>query len=184
MGARLRHFKTICKHKAIVFRECRACGIAWQGLIHDLSKFSVTEFSASAKYFQGNRSPIEAEKEDTGYSVAWLHHKGHNKHHWEWWTDFDDNGNVIAYKIPSQYVVEMVCDWVGAGMAYNSDKWTQEEPLNYYNKVRKGRHFHPETEKLLVFLLETIAAKGLDEFHRICRQGYPALTDYDGLYIP
>jgi hypothetical protein len=65
MGARLRHFKTICKHKAIVFRECRACGIAWQGLIHDLSKFSITEFSASAKYFQGNRSPIEAEKEDT-----------------------------------------------------------------------------------------------------------------------
>jgi len=69
-------------------------------------------------------------------------------------------------------------------MAYSPDKWTQEEPLNYYNKVRKGRHFHPETEKLLVFLLETIAAKGLDEFHRICRQGYPTITDYDGLYIP
>lgn len=184
MGARIKHFKTVCKHKAVVYRECKACGITWQGIIHDLSKFSPIEFSASAKHFQGNKSPIEAEKEELGYSIAWLHHKGVNKHHWEWWTDFDDNGQIIANKIPSKFVVEMVCDWVGAGMVYNKEKWTQDEPLNYYNKVRHGRHFHPETEELLVFLLKTIKDKGLDEFHRVCRKGYPVLTDYDGLYIP
>ena len=184
MGARWKHFKTVCKHKAVVYRECKACGITWQGIIHDLSKFSPVEFAASAKYFQGNRSSIEAEKEKRDYSMAWLHHKGVNKHHWEWWTDFDDNGRIIANKIPSRYVVEMICDWIGAGKVYGGEKWTQSEPLSYFNKVRRGRYFHPETERLIVYLLEIIRDKGLEEFHRICYQGYPELTDYDGLYIP
>lgn len=184
MGVKWKHLKTICKHKMVVYQECKSCGIIWQGITHDLSKFSAIEFFASAKYFQGNRSPIEAEKEDCGYSMAWLHHKGVNKHHWEWWTDFDDNGNIIANKMPSKYVIEMVCDWIGAGKVYSNAKWTQDEPLNYFNKVRKGRHFHPETEKLIIYFLEIIRDKGLDEFHKVCQQGYPVLTDYDGKYIP
>lgn len=184
MGYKWNHFKTICKHKAIVFKECRACGITWQGLTHDLSKYSREEFLASAKYFQGDRSPIEAEKEAVGYSKAWLHHKGCNKHHWEWWTDFADDGSVIANKVPSKYVIEMVCDWIGAGMVYSGEKWVQSEPLNYYNKVRKGRYFHPETEELLVRLLEIIKDDGLERFHSICKDRYPLFTDYDGLYIP
>lgn len=184
MGARWKHFKTVMKHKAVVYRECKACGIKWQGIIHDLSKFSRVEFSPSAKFFQGIGSPIEKEKAEKGYSEAWLHHKGRNKHHWEWWTDFGKNGEIIANKIPSNYVVEMICDWIGAGMVYSGEDWTQAEPLNYYNKVRAGRHFHPETEELLIKLLEIIRDKGLEEFHRICKQRYPLLTDYDGLYIP
>ena len=161
-----KHFKTICKHKYYVFQECKACGLLWQGVVHDLSKFGITEFASSARYFQGNRSPIEAEKETIGYSKAWLHHKGHNKHHWEYWTDFDDNGNIIANKIPTKYVVEMVCDWIGAGKAYAKGQWKQSDPLDYYNKVRKGRHFHPDTEKLIIELLEDIHFEGLSEFHR------------------
>lgn len=184
MGARWRHFKTVCKHKAIVYRECRACGIAWQGFVHDLSKFSFIEFSPSAKFFQGDKSPIEKEKAEKGYSEAWLHHKGCNKHHWEWWIDFGPNGEIIANKIPSRYVVEMLCDWIGAGMVYGGEKWTQAEPLNYYKKVRCGRHFHPETEALILELLEIIKDDGLNRFHEICRSRYPLLTDYDGLYIP
>lgn len=179
MGARWKHFKTVCKHKAVVYHECHKCGITWQGIKHDLSKFSPIEFGPSAKYFQGNKSPNESEKEDCGYSIAWLHHKGVNKHHWEWWTDFGSDGQIIANKIPLKYVIEMICDWIGAGKVYSKEKWTQEEPLNYYNKVRKGRYFHEETEKLIIFLLETIRDKGLDEFHRMCRKGCPALTDYN-----
>ena len=163
------HFKTVCKHRHYVLKECSACGIFWQGLRHDLSKFGATEFVSSAKYFQGNRSPINAEKEEIGYSKAWLHHKGHNKHHWEYWTDFADDGSIIANKIPINYVVEMVCDWIGAGKAYTKDKWTQHEPLNYYVKVRKGRHFHPDTEKLILEFLTLISDKGLDEFHRYAK---------------
>lgn len=184
MGVRLNHFKTICRHKAVVYQECKACGIIWQGITHDLSKFSIVEFISSAKYFQGDKSPNEVEKAKIEYSIAWLHHKGCNKHHWEWWTDFDDKGNVIANKIPSEYVIEMICDWIGAGKIYGQGQWTQEEPLNYYNKVRKGRYFHPETEKLIVALLEIIRDKGLERFHEVCRERYPIFTDYEGLYIP
>lgn len=182
MGIRLKHFKTICRHKAVVYRECKACGITWQGIIHDLSKFSIVEFLPSAKYFQGDKSPIEAEKAKNGYSVAWLHHKGYNKHHWEWWTDFDNNGNIIANKIPYKYVVEMVCDWIGAGMVYSGEKWTQDEPLNYFWKVRAGRHFHPETQALILNFLELIKSSGLDEFHKAarCEGEYAYLgVDYD-----
>lgn len=184
IGAKWKHFQTVRKHRKIVRQECKACGIGWQGVLHDLSKYSPTEFVASAKYFQGNRSPIEAEKEESGYSKAWLHHKGRNKHHWEYWTDFGSNGEVIANKIPSNYVVEMICDWIGAGKVYSDGDWTQDEPLNYYNKVRAGRHFHPDTEQLIVKLLEIIKDKGLEEFHKVCRSRYPIFTDYESLYIP
>lgn len=162
MGSRWRHFKTVCKHKHEVLKACWLCGITWQGIIHDLSKFSPVEFNSSAKYFQGTRSPIEAEKEELGYSAAWLHHKGHNKHHWEYWTDFNDDGSIKCCKIPYKYVVEMVCDWVGAGKVYSKEKWTQETPLEYYYKVRAGRHFHPDTEALLLAFLTVIAEEGLE----------------------
>ena len=170
MGVRWKHFKTVCKHKQVVFRECWACGIGWQGIVHDLSKFTRTEFSPSAKYFQGNRSPIEAEKDDCGYSFAWLHHKGCNPHHWEYWIDFGNHGQIIADRIPKKYVVEMLCDWIGAGKVYAKGKWTQSDPLDYYNKVRAGRYFHPETEQVIVRFLELIRDEGLDEFHKIARQ--------------
>ena len=179
MGVRWKHFKTVCKHKAVVYNECKACGIKWQGIIHDLSKFSHTEFAPSAKYFQGNRSPIEAEKEALGYSDAWLHHKAHNKHHWEYWCDYNnDTGEVFPHRIPKKYVVEMLCDWIGAGKIYSKGKWTQAEPLNYYNKVRAGRHFHPETETVIVRFLELIRDDGLEQFHGIAKQWLKAGNEF------
>ena len=169
MSAIYKHFKTVCKHKYAVFKECRACGIPVQGMIHDLSKFSITEFASSAKYFQGNRSPISAEKDAIGYSSAWLHHKGHNKHHWEYWTDFGSNGEVIPAKIPYKYVVEMICDWIGAGKVYSCGNWDQTDPLLYYKYVRPGRHFDKRTEKLILLFLNTICNCGLIGFHKLAR---------------
>lgn len=168
--AELKHLLIVAKHRWVVLQQCARCGYFWQGLTHDLSKLSRAEFVSSARYFQGDRSPIEAEKAAQGYSAAWLHHKGRNPHHWEYWTDFDEwDGHVIANKIPYRYVVEMVCDWIGAGMVYSQDKWTQSEPLDYYDKVRKGRHFHEETELLLRFFLEVIKDYGLDKFYEVAR---------------
>ena len=89
---------------------------------------------------------------------AWMHHKGCNPHHWEYWIDYDENGNIIANKMPYNYVVEMVCDWIGAGKAYEKKKNGTIVHL-YYNKVRKGRHFHPETEKLIIFELSVSGLK-------------------------
>ena len=184
-----KHFKTVCKHKWVVFKECRACGITYQGIVHDLSKFSPIEFSSSAKHFQGNRSPIEVEKECQGYSLAWQHHMGHNPHHWEYWIDFAFDGSIIANKMPYKYVVEMICDWVGAGMVYSGEKWTQEEPMNYYYKVRNGRHFHPDTEELILTFLSAIKEGGLEQFHKAARSQadsrYAYLyVDYAGIYCP
>ena len=181
-----RHAATVLRHKAVVFHECRACGLSlWQSAMHDMSKFSPTEFMPSARYFQGDRSPIEKEREEVGYSAAWLHHKGHNPHHWEYWCEWDENGgNTVANKIPWDYVVEMVCDWVGAGKVYESTQWTPSSPIRYYNMCRKNRHFHPETEKLTVKLLETIRDKGLDGFHELCKYPGYLYIDYVGMFEP
>ncbi len=166
-----RYFKTICKHKREVFKECRACGITWQGIVHDLSKFSPTEFIPAAKYWQGDRSPIEAEKEAIGYSDSWLHHKGRNKHHWEYWCDFNnETGEPFPHKIPYRYVVEMVCDWIGAGKVYSAKKWTQSEPIEYFRKVNKGRHFNFGTYILVITFLEHIQEHGLESFHRMAKE--------------
>lgn len=170
MSKYIKHFKTVCRHKAVVFRECKACGITYQGVVHDLSKFGIAEFVSSARFFQGNRSPIEVEKEKNKYSLAWQHHKGHNPHHWEYWIDFAFDGSIIANEMPYKYVVEMICDWIGAGMVYSGKEWTQAEPLNYYHKVKDGRHFHPKTEKLIIQFLECINDKGLEEFHKMARE--------------
>lgn len=87
-----RHFKKVCTHKRWVFYYCCKVGIPFQGLMHDLSKFSPTEFLESVKYYQGTSSPIDACKKENGWSVAWMHHKGRNKHHYEYWQDNFDNG--------------------------------------------------------------------------------------------
>lgn len=122
----------------------------------------------SAKYFQGDRSPIEAETEAIGYSNAWLHHKAHNKHHWEYWCDFDSKtGEVFPHKIPYKYVVEMICDWIAAGKTYSKEKWTENSPLEYYKKVRKGRYFHPNTELLILRFLYELKSGGLKKFHKM-----------------
>lgn len=168
MNKYLKHLKVILKHKYEVMKCCFSCGLYLQGIKHDLSKFLPTEFFSSARYFQGNRSPIEAEKEDIGYSIAWFNHKGRNRHHWEWWTDFEVDGIVIASKIPEKYVYEMVCDFVGAGKAYNKGKWNQDMPLNYHLKIKKNRIFHPDTLKLFEHILLFIKNFGLkDTLHQM-----------------
>ena len=81
------HFKTITSHKLLVMKYCFQVGLYRQGLLHDLSKYTPTEFWRGAVYYQGNRSPNDEERRENGCSVAWMHHKGRNKHHYEYWTD-------------------------------------------------------------------------------------------------
>ena len=169
MNKYIEHFKTVAKHKYYVFKQCAGCGLYWQGLIHDLSKLTPAEFFPSARYFQGNRSPIEAEKEDIGYSAAWLHHKGHNKHHWEYWVDFNKSAQPIPAEIPLKYVVEMICDFIGAGMAYQKTEWTTDSPLNYFGNVVGHRYYHKNTESLIWKYLYVIRDFGLEQFYSTAR---------------
>ena len=141
-----KHFKTIMKHKWYVMVECFKVGLYRQGIVHDLSKFSITEFMPSVRYFQGDKSPIEKERIERWYSEARLHHKGRNKHHQHYWIDID-RGNIIPVEMPEKYVLELCCDFIGAGKAYNPKGFSQREPYDYFmNKIDK-KYIHPKTVK-------------------------------------
>lgn len=131
MNRYFKHFWTISKHKYYVLIECWKRGLYWQGLVHDLSKYSPIEFFTSARYFQGDKTPIDIEKAEKGYSVAWLNHKAKNKHHWEYWVDFK-NGEILLCPIPYEYIIEMACDMIGASKAYLKGKYDNKEPYNYF----------------------------------------------------
>jgi hypothetical protein len=138
MNKYAQHFLTICRHKYYVAKCLLEYNLYWQALVHDLSKFSPTEFISSAKYFCGTKPPIEKEKEERGYSVAWLHHKGCNKHHWQYWVDWDKDGKIITTEIPEKYLIEMAADLVGASKAYLKGRYDRNEPLKYFNS-NKGK---------------------------------------------
>ena len=163
MGHPIKHFKTITKHRHVVIKHCFKAGILWQGLRHDLSKYSPAEFMPGAKYYVGFRSPNEGERERNGHSLAWIHHKGRNKHHFEYWTDYNTKSKVVEpVKMPMKYVAEMFCDRVAAGKIYNGDKYTDQSPLEYFLRAKGRRVIHPETSDLLESLLTELAEKGED----------------------
>ena len=155
-----RHFRTITEHKLLVMRECFQVGLYRQGLLHDLSKYSWEEFSTGVRYYQGNRSPNAAEKEVLGYSGAWLHHKGRNKHHFEYWRDVDKTGANAPVKMPAKYFGEMICDRVAASRIYLGKNYTNRSALEYFERRTDVGYMHPETAEKLRYFLTLIAEKG------------------------
>lgn len=155
------HLHTINVHKVLVMRLCFRCGLYRQGILHDLSKYSPLELKTGFRYYQGNRSPIDAQKEQEGYSFSWLHHKGRNSHHWEYWLDNGPQG-VHPVKMERRYVAEMFCDRVAASMVYQKDKYTDRSALEYYRAGKDRIMIHPETARDLEYLLEYLADNGLD----------------------
>ena len=156
-----KHFKLITKHKWIVFKLSIKAGIPFRGLVHDLSKYSITEFWESAKYYQGNRSPIVFARKENVYSKAWLHHKGRNKHHEEYWYDW--YAEVKAPIIPYKYTIEMVCDQLAAGIVYNGDDWKQNYPLKYWTEKKNKDLYHSQMVKFFEDLYTEIAEHGIDK---------------------
>lgn len=158
------HFKTITKHKLMVMGYCFRIGLYKQGLLHDLSKYSPTEFRQGCRYYQGTRSPNNAEREETGLSKAWLHHKGRNKHHFEYWIDYAAKpcDTVIeGIQMPRNYVAEMIMDRICASRVYNGKNYTNDQPLQYYLKSKDKMWFiHKETKREMEFLLTMLAKKG------------------------
>ena len=166
-----KHFCTITKHRHKVIAHCFKAGIGWQGLFHDLSKYTPSEFTAGAKYYQGNRSPNEKERELFGYSPAWLHHKGRNRHHFEYWTDYNPiEKRVRPVKMPKKYAIEMFCDRVAASKIYQGEKYTDKHPLDYFLGGKDKRFIHPETSDFLEELLVMLAEKGEKETFRYIKK--------------
>jgi hypothetical protein len=165
----IRHFKTITAHKLLVMKYCFRLGLYWQGLLHDLSKYSPVEFFVGARYWQGTCSPNNAERKATGVSRAWLHHKGRNKHHFEYWIDYavgkDLNGEnmpMVGMKMPEKYVAEMFCDRIAASQVYLGEQYTDRSPWEYYDKFKGHYLSHPETAAQLDAALRVLRDDGED----------------------
>ena len=157
------HLNNILTHRHMVFKYCCRVGIPLQGLVHDLSKFTPTELIPSVRYYQGTSSPIGAERRAQGYSMAWLHHKAQNKHHWEYWVEFRDDGTEYYVKMPMNYLKEMLCDWLSAGKTYNRTTWQPNYPLKYFTAHENYYKLHPETKAFALKVLNMFAEKGEDE---------------------
>jgi hypothetical protein len=161
------HFKTITHHRWLVRSGCFRVGLYWQGLTHDLSKYSVTEFAQGARYYQGDRSPNAAEREDKGYSEAWMHHKGRNRHHYEYWSDMNRQTRCYeSVEMPRKYLAEMVMDRRAACMTYQGKAYADDSALIYFEKSRERELMHPETRRQLRYLLTMLAEKGEKETFR------------------
>lgn len=155
----VKHFITITKHKLIVFKLCIIAGEPWRGFMHDWSKYSFTEFWESAKYYTGKFSPIHACRKINGYSEAWLHHKGRNKHHHEYWYDYNTEQKTPI--MPYKYAIEMICDNLAAGIVYNGKKWTNSTQLEYWTKIEAKKKVNPKINKFAKEIFEQVAKNGI-----------------------
>ena len=160
----IEHFKTITRHRNLVCKYCFRLGLISQGLCHDLSKYSPAEFITGAKYYQGSRSPNDAERKANGVSMAWLHHKGRNRHHFEYWIDYclREDGSVYmgGCKMPLRYVAEMFCDRIAACRIYLGEKYTDAAPYDYYVRSKPHILIHPETGEEIETMLRVLKEQG------------------------
>lgn len=166
------HFKTITSHRHMVIRHAFKAGIPWRGLMHDLSKYTPTEFGAGIKYYAGGKySANENERKDLGYSKAWMHHKGRNRHHFEYWTDYiPHTKKMMPIKMPKIFVLEMFCDRVAASKIYQGSNYTDSHPLEYFLRSKGTRFIHPETSDYLEKLLVMLRDKGEEATFRYIRK--------------
>ena len=158
-----KHFKTITKHKLVVMKLCFKAGLYKQGLLHDLSKYSFVEFFNGARFYQGTYSPNYNERKKKGYSEAWMHHKGRNKHHFEYWTDVstaDDHWKIVGVKMPVNYLAEMVMDRIAASKIYQGKNYTDAAPYTYFSRNKEYIVMHPETKACLDKILLMLKEKG------------------------
>ena len=171
MAHPIKHFITITKHRNKVISHCFKVGIGLQGMLHDLSKYSFAEFIPGAKYYLGTRSPNEKERELFGYSLAWMHHKGRNKHHFEYWVDLNPaSKRYEPVPMPLRYVAEMFCDRIAASKIYQGDKYTDASAYEYFIRGDARGKMHNDTADALEEMLVMLKDKGEKETFAYVRE--------------
>lgn len=137
------------KHKWFVFIACMKLGVpVIQALIHDLSKFTPSEWPIYVRYFHQRRAEFLAGKilyAKPDFDFAWNHHQKANKHHFQHWLLIADDSSIRPIPIPERYAREMVADWLGAGRA-KTGSWDIQ---SWIQKNGPGMKFHLETAKLV-----------------------------------
>ena len=170
MAHYIKHFCTITKHKIAVAKLCFKVGIPIRGLLHDLSKYSWTEFIMGAKFYLGTKSPTEAERATIGYSKAWMHHKGRNKHHFEYWVDYNPATKMpTSVEMPLKYVKEMFCDRIAASKVYLGKAYTNNQPIEYFLRGNAKKNMHPNTAKILEKWLTMLQESGEEKTFKYIR---------------
>jgi hypothetical protein len=155
------YLKYVLRHKWFVGVECFKEGLYWQGLVHDMSKFSHYEFIPYAKHFYNKDGSKKDVRNETGFhdpnntgdeifDFAWLLHQKRNKHHWQFWILPKDDGDIRILEMPTNYVIEMVCDWVGTGKAQGfvspaDDRYF--ETRKWYDKNKDKMQLHEKTRE-------------------------------------
>ena len=156
----IKHIVLVTKHKFLVFKFCLKLGIPLRGLMHDLSKFSYDEFFESIRYYNGKNTPIGICKKENGYSKAWLHHKGRNKHHDSYWIDLA--APQVAPVIPYKYMAEMICDKLSASIVYNGKEWTTSSEYDYWQIEKNRIIINPKCEIFLTEVFTQVKEKGIN----------------------
>ena len=161
----IKHLNIIRTHRKFVREACFKMGLFWQGLVHDLSKYSVIELLI-CKYYSGTRSPHQNAREVLGYSPSWIHHYHTNKHHYQYWWDENEEGKIIPMKMPYQFVVESVADMLGASKAYNKENWKPEMLIQYWDEKCVGKRImHQDSMLLVQTLLNKLVELGEQDFY-------------------
>lgn len=132
-------------HKFWVAYYCFQLGLYWQGITHDLSKFSITEIKGALKYWNDSKSSLAYEKELKGYSATFLHHRGRNPHHYEYWIHSLDEGGVPA-EMPRKYVLELICDYLAACRTYGGDP---KHEFSWWVVHSPKMKIHPKTKEFI-----------------------------------
>ena len=169
----IKHFLTITKHRHMVMWNCFRIGLYWQGLCHDLSKYSPAEFIPGAKYYNGHYSPNAGQRAVEGCSSAWMHHKGHNRHHFEYWTDVREGEiGYHPFPMPKRYVAESVMDRIAASKVYRGKDYYVGCELDYLERSQESNVMHPETREALREILTRLRDHGEKETFRWLKKEY------------
>ena len=160
----IKHLKIIHTHRKFVRKACFKMGLFWRGLLHDLSKYSITEMLI-CKYYSGKRSPHQNAREVLGYSPSWIHHYHTNKHHFQFWWDESEEGQIIPMKMPYKYVIESFADMLGASKAYNLNAWQPPMLLDYWETKCVGKRImHEDSIELVDRLIRELTELGEEAF--------------------
>lgn len=146
----LKLLRRVIIHKFWVAYYCFQLGLYWQGITHDFSKFSLTEIKGALKYWNDSKSSLAYEKELNGYSATFLHHRGRNPHHYEYWIHSLDEGGVPA-EMPRKYVLELICDYLAACRTYGGDP---RKEIDWWLKVSPKMKMHPKTKEYITCVFE------------------------------
>lgn len=161
----INHIKTVLTHKYWVGYYCFKAGLYWRGLTHDLSKFSPTEFLESIKYYTGTHSPIDEAKKVKGYSDAWLHHRGRNTHHYEYYLEFSEaKQEMIPYRMPYEDCVEMLCDFLGAARAYLKEDFSFNKESKWWYEKEKNVIMDLHTKEFISIALASMSVMNDDSY--------------------